>query len=192
EHFRSLIENASDLIAIVSGEGVFRYQSPSTERLLGVRRDELIGRHVSECIHPDDRFAFGQIFHAGLESAVPLGVREARFRHQDGSWRVLEGLGTRMVGADGVPVVVINLHDVTARKRAEEQLAEARDHAVRATHLKTEFLAHMSHEIRTPMNAVIGMADMLADTPLDEEQRDYVDTISSSAHALLTIINDIL
>ena len=82
--------------------------------------------------------------------------------------------------------------NITEQTHREEQLREARARAEGANRAKSAFLANMSHEIRTPMNGVVAMADMLAETDLDEEQRAFADTIRSSGEALLVIINDVL
>jgi PAS domain S-box-containing protein len=194
EHFRSLIENASDVIAIMGADWTFRYQSPSIERVLGYCHDELVGRPVWELIHPDDRFSVGLALQSVLDSTDEGSrrAREARFHHRDGSWRVLEAIATRMITTDGTPAIVVNARDITERKLAEEAVAQARDQALAAARLKSEFVANMSHEIRTPMNGIIGMAELLADAPLTSEQRDSINTIRTSADALLTVINDIL
>jgi PAS domain S-box-containing protein len=92
-----------------------------------------------------------------------------------------------LLGTIGTPIGLF-----IQRRRAMMQLATARDEALEAARMKSQFLANMSHEIRTPMNGVIGMAELLLDTELTEEQRGYASMVRSSGDALLTIINDIL
>ena len=92
----------------------------------------------------------------------------------------------------GISGWVGTLADVTAEAWAETAMADARDKATEASQFKSDFLANMSHEIRTPMNGVIGMTDLLLETELDVQQREYAQTVRNSGEALLAIINDIL
>ena len=82
--------------------------------------------------------------------------------------------------------------NITALRKTTQELVKARDEAERSLKVKERFLANMSHEIRTPMNGIIGMIDLLSDTPLQDEQLEYVQTVKRSSETLLTILNDIL
>ena len=127
ELFRALIENALDVITILDVEGVIRYQSPSVERVLGYKPAELIGVNIVELLHPDD---VSKVNAAIKAAAPPNGtpgiaqVVEARLRHKDGSWRLLEAIGKELPGIPSVTGIVLNSRDITERVRAEEEIRQ--------------------------------------------------------------------
>jgi len=129
-----------------------------------------------------------EALHAGRNSYS----HEFRIRARDGSvhW-ILENVDIERETDDTWRLVGV-CTEITDRKRAEDKLQEARDGALEISQLKSEFLANMSHEIRTPMNGIVGMTELLRDTPLTDEQREYLEMINVSADALLRVINDVL
>ena len=121
EHFRSLIENALDLISILNPDGIIRYVSPSHERILGYRPEELIGANVLSFVHPEDLAATAESF----RGQAATSSMECRFRHKNGTWRVIESFGRNLAHVPGVQGVVVNARDVTERKHVEDALREA-------------------------------------------------------------------
>ncbi|MBN1343821.1 MAG: PAS domain S-box protein [Phycisphaerae bacterium] len=132
QHFRSLVENASDLIAVLREDGTLTYASPPWQRCLGYEFSELFGRNVFELIHPDDRREILSAFLRGNRLPGHVETRECRFRHRNGSWRHLEATGTNLLNDPVVRGVVINARDVTAHKKAEDALQES-EAVLRAT-----------------------------------------------------------
>jgi PAS domain S-box-containing protein len=121
EQFRLLIEHASDLIAILRGDGTFEYASPSNERVLGYQPEELVGQSAFDIVHPDDAARVRSIFASAIQTAGLTPFIEFRFRHKDGSWRFIEAVGNNLFDqASGAARVVINARDITERKHAEE------------------------------------------------------------------------
>lgn len=122
EHFRSLIENASDIITVVDLDGTIRYESPAVERVLGYKPEELVGRNVNEFSHPDDTTATSLLrTEPDDSSSGPVAV-ERRFKHKDGAWRTLEVSGRLLREESGRVQVVINSRDITQRKKHEHEL----------------------------------------------------------------------
>ncbi|HWP46186.1 MAG TPA: PAS domain S-box protein [Candidatus Limnocylindrales bacterium] len=124
EHFRSLIENASDLITVLNAQGIMQYQSPSVERILGYKPEELIGRNGFEFVHPDDIPKIQAAFIELLQNPNASPSIEIRFRHKNGSWRVLETKSKNLVNEHGSLQIVVNSRDITERKQAEEEYAQ--------------------------------------------------------------------
>jgi PAS domain S-box-containing protein len=185
-HFRALSESTRDIILFMDRDSMEIIEANAAAvEAFGYPREELIGSPLSIL-----QGSVGRI--AATDEALERGLLfEREYWRKDGSSFPVEVFG-RMVDVEGRRLYASTSRDITERFIARQEVAQALDHAIEASRLKSEFVATMSHEIRTPMNGIIGMTDLLMRTPLANDQREYAVTVRESAHSLLTIINDIL
>ena len=184
----TLFQMSRDLLCIAGVDGYFRRLNPAWEETLGHSLEELTSRPYVEFVHPEDRGATTAEAKS-LTAGEGTLLFENRYRCRDGSYRWLAWKTAPLV-EQGLLYAVAR--DVTEQKRAAQELQQARETAEAASRAKSDFLANVSHEIRTPMNAVIGMAELLLDTPLRSVQREYLLALKDSAESLLGLINDLL
>jgi PAS domain S-box-containing protein len=149
EYFRSLIEQTSDVITVVDGDGTIYYASPSVGPVLGYEPADILGKSVLEVLHPEDLkgtvLTLGRLF-SGKRATTRF---EVRVQHHDGSWRVMETVGSPKPGLTGEPRIILSSRDVTDRKEAERRLRQELE--------MSAALAQMGHE----MIAVFGTRDLL-------------------------------
>jgi len=120
EYFRSVTENVLDIITVLDTNGTINYESPSVERVLGYKPKDLIGKNAFELIHPEDLAGVMGSIAKGIQNPGSAQSTEYRFKHKDGSWRILESVGKIIIDNAGTTEIIINSRDITDRKQAEE------------------------------------------------------------------------
>ena len=191
ERMRLFAEHAPASVAMFDRGMRYLVHSAKWLKDYGLEDRDIIGRSHYE-VFPEVGERWREIHRRCLAGATEVSEADP-FDRSDGtrqwlSWRVQPWHNA----AGEIGGIVMFTEDITARKQLEDHLALARDQALEASRLKSAFLANMSHEIRTPMNGVLGMADLLMESPLNEEQQQMGRVIQNSARNLLTIIDDIL
>lgn len=197
---RTLIDRIPDWIFVKDAEGHFVMANRSLLEVLGVDcLDDLIGKTDYDFMDATMARHYEEDDQRVILSGEPLIDREETGGPKGQEYCLLTSKIPLRTADGRVSGLVGICRDITSRKRAEEQLREAKDAADKAKELadaanraKSEFVANMSHEIRTPMNGIIGMAELLSDTPLQKEQEEYLGMIQQSASSLLGLLNDIL
>ena len=191
KQYRDLMIYGQALIGTCDMQGTVITANPALARLLREDAAAMVGTSVTAHMTEEDRegfpFYLQQIALSGEAEGVlpvyPRGSDQLRYLHYH----------NYVVNQPGQePYIVSHGHDITERVLASKEMKRAKEAAEAAVRARENFLANMSHEIRTPMNGVLGVANLLAKTPLTPEQREYVRIIRGSGQHLLTVLNDVL
>ncbi len=182
------------IVTIADLKGTITYVNGKFCQISGYTKEEVIGEnHEIFNSHNQPNAYWKNMYRHVLKGEV--WHDEVRNKAKDGSdyWVDITIIPVKSSSEKGRFSGFMSIKtDITTRKEQEKKLIEAKAEAESATVAKSQFIATMSHEIRTPMNGVIGMAQLLKDTPLTNEQKDYLGAITRSGNNLLAIINDIL
>ncbi len=189
-YFRSLIENARDIVALVNPEGVLRYVAPSVQDVLGYDRGALIGRSIFELIHEEDRPRARERLRLDVERAEegPSRLITLRVRHRDRGWRLLEVLTRSLLEHPAVRGIVIHARDATERLALEDQLRHAQ---------KMEAIGRLAgglaHDFNNLLTAIAGHAGLLLeDLASDDPRREDADEIRRTVERATALTRQLL
>ena len=214
DFLENIFKTMDDGLYVTNVDGYVQRVNRKLVDMTGYSEQELMGRHIAELSAREHSFATIPSIIQNLFIKGSIKDYESQWRRRDGTaFHTEVNISLLHDGQGTVTGSVGTVRDCTDRKRVESELVCAKEaleaanrqlqetlidtrglasRAEDASQAKSEFLANMSHEIRTPMNAVIGMTGLLMDTELTRQQHEYLETVRSSANALLAIINDIL
>jgi PAS domain S-box-containing protein len=191
QRLQAIMDNTTSIIYVKDLEGRYILANHSWEIIFGIERSQILGKTDKEIFEPEISAAFQANDQQVLRSGLPLQCEE-KAPSADGMHTYLSVKFPLRDGQGEINALCGISTDITDRIKSEFELRKSKDAAEAASRAKSAFLANMSHEIRTPLNAVIGMTEMVLDSQLEPEQRDYLRMVRDSGDALLTVINDVL
>ena len=190
--FRILAEALPHMVWTAQPDGATDYYNARTTEYTGLTTEQLQGWGWRSTIHPEDLPRCLELWTRSIATGEPYEI-EFPVRRADGAfrWHLARALALRD-DSGRITKWFGSCIDIDDQKRAQEALREAKEAAEAANRAKDEFLANVSHEIRTPMNAILGMTELVMDTPLTGDQRQCLKTVKSAADNLLGLMNDLL
>ncbi|MDQ7090569.1 MAG: PAS domain S-box protein [Methylococcales bacterium] len=190
---KNILQNIPDLMWLKDINGIYLACNPMMEKFLGVKSTEIIGKSDFDFFKPEDAEMFLRQDRETIK-ADKASTREVWLSYKNSDEKILYEMTSTSVKADDGSLIGVlgTTHNITKRKKNEEETQDAQIRAETANRAKSEFLANMSHEIRTPMNAILGFTEILKRLEHDSKKSHYLDTIHTSGQSLLHLINDIL
>ncbi len=199
QHFRSLIENSTDVIVIINANGTVVYTSPSYKLVLGYENHEI--EYIFDHVHPDYMETATAKFAQLFQNPDEVVHTEVCVQHKNGNWRVVEATGSNLLDNPAVSGIVVNFHDVTERKQAEdeiheamEQLKSSQEQLLQSAKLAAigELISGISHELKNPL-ATISMAAEILDRKIDDEKsKKHVQIVSNHVQRAVSIVDNLL
>ena len=164
ERFRALVENSSDALLLIDADGGITYLSPSSTRHLGWTPEQMVGRSIFDFLHPDDRELVGVRMAETLANPGRTIVEQVRFHHADGTWRDMEGVGVNRLADPAVAGIVVNVRDITERRRLEEQLRQAQK-----MEAVGQLAGGVAHDFNNLLTAILGYCHLMLDEIPEED-----------------------
>lgn len=187
---QALISTIDEVVFEFDVNGTYKNIWTADESLLARPKTELLGRRAAEFMAPEVIDPILRIFERVLNTGLGESI-EYSLSLPARKWFLARV--TPIPSADGKPsAICMTARDITARKLAEQQLRTTSEAAEAASRAKSQFLANISHEIRTPMNGILGMTDLVLDTLVTPEQREYLEMVRVSGDSLMELLNAIL
>ena len=188
ERFRALVENSSDAIILLDAEARIAYLSASSVRQLGWAASEMLGHSVFDFMHPDDREIVGHRVAEVLRKPGERITQEVRFRHGDGTWHAMEGVGVNRLSDPAVRAIVVNARDITDRRRLEEQLWHAQK-----MEAVGQLAGGIAHDFNNLLTAILGYCSLvLDDVPQDAALRSDLEEIRTAGERAASLTRQLL
>lgn len=214
ERFRALIENALDIITVVGTDGIIHYESPSVEKVLGYKPEDLVNKNIFDYIHSEDIANLLKMVNQVAHNPIVTLSLEFRFQHRDGSWRILEAVGKHFIDRDStsrlamsnaagfksnvfplkLSSIVLNSRDITERKRSEE-IRHALERERELSEARFRFVSMMSHEFRNPLTRIRVSSELLktfVNKTTEEQKERCLNNLEFAAQEMTQLLDDIL
>src|SRR5262245_36058751 len=188
ERFRALVENSSDALLLIDAISRVIYVTESSQRHLGWRAGQLVGQSIFEYIHPDDRDEAGLRMEETLQRPGEKIEAVVRFKHADGSWRIMEAVGVNRLADPSVGAIILNTRDITERRRLEEQLRQAQK-----MEAVGQLAGGVAHDFNNLLTAILGYCNLLLDDiPRDDSIRQDLEEIKSAGERAASLTRQLL